>query len=62
MTAQLILIDTDAPTWKLPEATRAIGRRGIAEARAALRAVPRFVPAEPDVPLGDPSQQHPTAA
>lgn len=37
MTIQLALIDTQ-PSWKLDERTRQIGRRGLAQARAALRA------------------------
>ena len=41
MTAQLTLIDTDAPSWKIPEATREIGRKGLAEARAILHSIPR---------------------
>ena len=46
MTAQLLLIDTDAQSWKIPEATREIGRRGLAEARAVLHAIPRRTPAD----------------
>jgi hypothetical protein len=34
---QLVLIETPAE-WRLDESTRAIGRRGLAEARTALRA------------------------
>lgn len=41
MTAQLTLIDTTEPVWKIPEVTREIGRKGLAEARAALHAIPR---------------------
>jgi hypothetical protein len=37
MTKQLTLIDTQ-PNWRLDEKTRRVGRRGIAEARAALAA------------------------
>jgi len=37
--SQLRLLNTaDHPEWKLDEQTRAVGRRGIAQARAALRA------------------------
>jgi hypothetical protein len=36
MTRQLSLLDTP-PEWKLDEATRALGRKGVAEARASLR-------------------------
>jgi len=37
MATQLLLIDTDSPSWKLDRQTREIGRRGVAEAREALR-------------------------
>jgi hypothetical protein len=37
MTRQRTLFET-APVWKLDEATRALGRKGVAEARASLRA------------------------
>lgn len=37
MARQLTLLDTP-PTWRIDEATREAGRRGIAEARATLRA------------------------
>lgn len=37
MTRQLSLLDSP-PEWKLDEATRALGRKGVAEARASLRA------------------------
>jgi hypothetical protein len=37
MARQLTLIDTP-PTWRLDEATKAAGRKGLAEARAALQA------------------------
>jgi hypothetical protein len=36
MTRQLSLLEV-APEWKLDEATRALGRKGVAEARASLR-------------------------
>ena len=36
MARQLKLLDTP-PTWRLDEATRELGRKGIAEARARLR-------------------------
>lgn len=36
---QLRLLNTaDHPEWQLDESTRAVGRRGVAQARAALRA------------------------
>jgi hypothetical protein len=37
MARQLTLLDTP-PSWRIDEATREVGRRGIAEARASLRA------------------------
>ena len=37
MATQLLLIDTSTPSWKLDRQTREIGRRGVAEAREALR-------------------------
>lgn len=37
MARQLTLLDTP-PAWRIDEATREVGRRGIAEARASLRA------------------------
>jgi hypothetical protein len=36
MARQLTLLDTP-PSWRLDEATRAAGRKGIADARAKLR-------------------------
>jgi hypothetical protein len=38
MTRQLALIETPAAAWRLDDTTRAIGRRGLEEARSALRA------------------------
>jgi hypothetical protein len=35
---QLVLLETPAAEWRLDDCTRAIGRRGLAEARSALRA------------------------
>jgi len=37
MATQLVLLDTTSPVWKLDPETREIGRRGVAEAREALR-------------------------
>ena len=37
MARQLTLLDTP-PQWRIDEATREVGRRGIAEARASLQA------------------------
>ncbi|MBW3667748.1 MAG: hypothetical protein KY443_00930 [Actinobacteria bacterium] len=39
MARQLVLLDSTGSDWKLDDATRASGRRGIAAARAALAAV-----------------------
>lgn len=36
MARQLTLLETP-PTWRIDESTREVGRRGIAEARAALQ-------------------------
>ena len=41
MTTQLILIDDSERDWRIDEATREVGRRGIAEARQILHSVPR---------------------
>jgi hypothetical protein len=38
MTRQLVLLDTPSGSWHLDDATRAIGLRGLADARSALRA------------------------
>ena len=37
MATQLVLLDSPPPSWKLDRRTREVGRRGVAEARAALR-------------------------
>jgi hypothetical protein len=51
MARQLKLLDTP-PTWRLDEATRALGRKGIAEARARLREAVAGQPPtdQPDTP------------
>jgi hypothetical protein len=36
MATQLVLLET-SPDWKLDRETREVGRKGLAEARAALR-------------------------
>jgi hypothetical protein len=41
MTRQLRLIETPHRSWKLDRRTREIGRKGIADARAALAAAHR---------------------
>jgi hypothetical protein len=40
MTTQLRLLDPAEVSWRLDERTKEIGRRGLAQARAALEAVP----------------------
>ncbi len=48
MSTQLRLIDGGArPTWRLDARTRRIGRRGVAEARRALRRARRPEPPQP---------------
>ena len=37
MARQLTLLDTP-PAWRIDEATREVGRRGVADARASLQA------------------------
>lgn len=37
MATQLVLLENETPSWKLDRRTREVGRRGVAEARAALR-------------------------
>ncbi len=39
MTSQLRLLDPSTVDWRLDEHTRAVGRAGVARARAALQAV-----------------------
>lgn len=39
MTRQLRLLDPSTVDWRLDEHTRAVGRAGVARARAALQAV-----------------------
>ncbi|MGI9601928.1 MAG: hypothetical protein ACR2QE_08585 [Acidimicrobiales bacterium] len=36
MSQQILLLDDDTTPWHLDDDTREIGRRGVAEARAAL--------------------------
>jgi hypothetical protein len=38
MTNQLVLLENPPAAWRLDDATRATGLRGLAEARATLRA------------------------
>ena len=37
MNTQLVLIDDRSPDWRLDDKTRETGRKGLAEARAALQ-------------------------
>jgi hypothetical protein len=41
MQVQLVLIDETPADWRLDEGAREVGRRGLAEARAALQAAAR---------------------
>ncbi|MDP1821000.1 MAG: hypothetical protein Q8K58_14070 [Acidimicrobiales bacterium] len=45
MARQLTLLDTP-PSWRLDEATRSAGRKGVADARATLRAAIAGHPAD----------------
>lgn len=56
MTTQLRLIDPTEVDWRLDEQTKAIGRRGLAQARAALRA------ARAPIPETDEHEDHADAA
>jgi hypothetical protein len=47
MATQLLLLDTSKPSWKLDPRTREIGRRGVAEAREALRRAAGPTPGRP---------------
>jgi hypothetical protein len=49
MARQLVLISPDDIDWRLDERTKELGRRGISEARAALR---RAIPAAASVTMG----------
>ena len=44
MAQQLVLISPTEKDWRLDERTKELGRRGVSEARAALR---RITPAPP---------------
>jgi hypothetical protein len=41
MNDQLVLLEDDERQWKLDERTRELGRRGVAQAREALRQADR---------------------
>lgn len=68
MTQLRLLEITDPDHWRLDERTRAIGRRGVAKARAALRESaerrlgrPTTDPADPPAPApADTSAEHPS--
>jgi hypothetical protein len=45
MAQQLVLISPSECDWRLDEATKELGRRGISEARDALRRVASAAPA-----------------
>jgi hypothetical protein len=62
---QLRLLNTaDHPEWMLDESTRAVGRRGVAQARAALRAArgEHAASADRPAPTGAASSHRSTAA
>jgi hypothetical protein len=46
MATQLVLLER-SPDWKLDPHTREVGRKGIAEARAALRRASSAAPTSP---------------
>jgi hypothetical protein len=56
MARQLTLLDTP-PAWRIDEATREAGRRGIAEARASLQAA---LAAERSADAGKAGGEHPS--
>jgi hypothetical protein len=56
MARQLTLLDTP-PTWRIDEATREAGRRGIAEARASLQAA---IAARRSTEAATSSHEHPS--
>lgn len=61
MTTQLHLLDDIEPDWRIPESTKEIGRRGLAEARAVLRSIPRRHVDDVD-DVDDHGVHHPAAA
>ena len=56
MAAQLSLLDTP-PEWRIDEATREAGRRGVAEARASLEAA---IAARHSAEAARASREHPS--
>lgn len=62
MERQLVLIE-EQPDWRLDEATRAVGRQGVAAARASLReARRRAEEARARAQAAAPAPAHPNAA
>jgi hypothetical protein len=60
MARQLVLIETSTDAqWRLDDSTRELGRRGVAEARRALRDATRESAA---VATANPQREHSTAA
>jgi hypothetical protein len=58
MSDQLRLLEPSESSWRLDERTKAIGRRGLAQARAALQAA-----RAPQTPTDErPSERRPHAA
>lgn len=57
MARQLSLLESPRRTWRLDDATREAGRRGVAEARATLRAA--LVKAAHDEPRSA-GREHPS--
>jgi hypothetical protein len=60
MTRQLTLLESP-PAWRIDEPTREAGRRGVADARAALRAA-LAARADGDQPAGEQRPAHNPAA
>lgn len=55
MARQLTLLDTP-PAWRIDEATREVGRRGVAAARASLQAAL----AKPSADATETGREHPS--
>jgi hypothetical protein len=56
MARQLTLLDTP-PAWRIDEATREVGRRGVAAARATLQAA---IAAERTAEASESRREHPS--
>jgi len=61
MARQLSLLESRRP-WVLSESTREVGRRGVAEARAALAAARAAAEERSDRPTGRTRRSQPAAA